>query len=76
MNFFRMWKNLYEKRFYSDLVIIKTVVLTIKIPPSRVCNEGTSPSRKSANDNRTYRFKSRNEHAGCLSPYISQSVDK
>ena len=44
-----MKKFLYVNRFYSDLVIMKTVVLTIKIPPSRVCNEGTSPSRKSAN---------------------------
>ena len=44
-----MKKFLYVNRFYSDLVIMKTVVLTIKIPPSTVCNEGTSPSRKSAN---------------------------
>ena len=44
-----MKKSLYVNKFYSDLVIMKTVVLTIKIPPSRVCNEGTSPSRKSAN---------------------------
>ena len=44
-----MKKNLCVKRYYSDLVILKTVVLTIKIPPTRVCNEGTSPSRKSAN---------------------------
>ena len=44
-----MQKNLLVKRFYSDLVIMKTVVLTIKIPPTRVCNEGTSPSRKRAN---------------------------
>ena len=44
-----MQQNLCVKRFYSDLVIMKTVVLTIKIPPSMVCNEGTSPSRKSAN---------------------------
>ena len=44
-----MKKFLYVNRFYSDLVIMKTVVLTINVPPIRVCNEGTSPSRKSAN---------------------------
>ena len=44
-----MKKILCVKRFYSNLVIMKTVVLTIKIPPSMICNEGTSPSRKSAN---------------------------
>ena len=44
-----MKQNLCVKKFYSDLVIMKTVVLTIKAPPTRVCNEGTSPSRKSAN---------------------------
>ena len=44
-----MKQNLCVKKFYSDLVIMKTVVLTIKIPPNRVCNEGTSLSRKSAN---------------------------
>ena len=49
MNFFRMKKFSCANRFYSDLVIMKAVVLTIKIPPRTVCNEGTSPSRKSAN---------------------------
>ena len=44
-----MKKILCVKRFYSNLLIMKKVVLTIKIPPSMVCNEGTSPSRKSAN---------------------------
>ena len=44
-----MKKNLCVKRYYSDLVIMKTAVLTINMPPTRVCNEGTSPSRKSAN---------------------------
>ena len=44
-----MQKKLLVKGYYSDLVITKTVVLTIKIPPSRVCNVGTSLSKKSAN---------------------------
>ena len=37
-----------KKILFSDLVIIKTVVLTIKIPPMKVCIEGTSPSSKNA----------------------------
>ena len=49
MNFFRMQQNLRVRKFYSDFVIMKTVVLTINTPPIRVCNEGTSPSSKSAN---------------------------